>query len=155
MLPKSHILIGIIISGLLYFLNIVPLLPVVMIFLSSILIDVDHYLYYIFQEKDVSLKKAYKWYLMRLKKYRKLSNKEKDKHKNFLLIFHGIEPLLIIYILSIYFPVLFWVFIGFIIHLITDLTIAHKDRIFNMKLFLTYQIYRHFKLKRLGIKNPY
>lgn len=151
MMPKQHIIINLIIS-LILFLFIEPVYSMI-IFLSSVLIDADHYLYYVIEKKKFSLKKAYNWHLIRLKKYRQLSDKEKDRHKNFLFVFHGIEPLVIVYLLSLYFPVLFYVFLGFAMHLTEDLFVAHKDRITKMKLFLIYQIYRHFKLKRLGIKD--
>ena len=145
MLPKSHIIINLVIClGLLFFIN--PL-GVLIIFLSSVLIDVDHYLYYVFEKKRLSLKSAYNWFLIEKNRFLKLSLEERKKHRYFILIFHGLETLAIILLLSKYFPHLFFIFIGFSIHLVEDSIEAVKFRFAKRRLFLSYAIYLHVKNK--------
>ena len=145
MLPKNHIIINLIIALiLLVFIN--PFY-VLIFFLSSILIDMDHYLYYIFTKKRFSLKSAYNWYIIERQKFHDLSKKEKKKHRYFIFIFHGIETLIILFLLSLYTPILFFIALGFSIHLIEDSIIALKFKYLKRKLFLSYAIYLHVKNK--------
>ena len=121
---KHHFFFGIIFTILLYFLfsPIIPLFGLLIIFLSSVLIDIDHYFYYIFKKGDFSLRRAYKWYI----KYScKFCHIPLDKRKKFYLgfyIFHGIEPLIILFLLGFYLSPLFnFILIGFLFHLSIDL----------------------------------
>ena len=59
MLPKWHILFGAIFSMLVYFIFNINLFQVSLIFLASIFIDFDHYLFYVFRKKDFNLKRVY------------------------------------------------------------------------------------------------
>ena len=145
MMPKKHIRINLIISLILLFF--IPPHYVLIIFLASVLIDVDHYLYYVFEKKRFSLKSAYNWFKIEKAKFHDLSREEKKKHRYFILIFHGIESLLILYVLSLYIPILFYVFLGFLIHLIEDSIIATRFKYLERKLFLSYAIYLHIKNK--------
>lgn len=145
MLPKSHIMINLVICLILLFF--IKPIGVLIIFLSSVLIDVDHYLYYVFEKKSLSLKKAYKWFLIERQRILKSSLEERKKHRYFILIFHGLEPLAIILLLSKYFSFLLFIFIGFSIHLIEDLILEGKYKFLKRKLFLSYAIYLHTKNK--------
>jgi hypothetical protein len=145
MLVKNHIIINLIVGVILLF--VIEPIYVLIVFLSSILIDFDHYIYYVFEKKRFSLKSAYKWYLIEREKFHKLSPKEKKKHKYFIFIFHGIECLAVLFLLSYYYSIIFFVFIGFLIHLIEDLIISIKFKYLERKLFLSYAIYLHIKNK--------
>lgn len=145
MLIKQHIIINLIISLILLFF--ISPIYVLVIFTSSILIDFDHYLYYIFEKKRYSLKSAYNWYLIERKRFHNLSPKEKKKHRYFIFIFHGLEILIILLFLSLYTPILFFVLTGFFIHLTEDSIVAAKFKYLKRKLFLTYAIYFHTKNK--------
>ena len=148
MLPKYHILLNFIISLiLLYFFQPINVL---IFFLASFLIDADHYLYYVVEERHLSLKKAYRWFLENRKKFKNLSNSEKQKHKYFILIFHGIEPLTLLLLLSNFFHPIFFVFLGFLVHLIEDLNETIPLRTFKEKISLTYAVYKHFKTQRVN-----
>ena len=70
MLPKVHIIVGGIISILLYLLFPITILEVSLIFLSSFLIDFDHYLLYVVNKKDFSLKKSFRWFIDNQKKFK-------------------------------------------------------------------------------------
>src|SRR3989344_7888189 len=92
MLPKHHILLGFIFSLVTFFLfSQIGTLGGVVIFLSSFLIDFDHYIYYIFKKKDFSLKRAYLWYK---EKGEKIDRTKINLRKNYFVAhyyFHGIE----------------------------------------------------------------
>jgi hypothetical protein len=121
---KYHFFFGILFSILLYFLfqSIIPLWGLTIIFLSSFLIDFDHYLFYVFKKRDLSLRRAYKWYV---KYSHKFCSVPLDKRKKYYLgfyIFHGIEPLIVLFSLGFFVSPLFtFILIGFLFHLSTDL----------------------------------
>lgn len=149
MLPKTHILINLAISLILsYYLD---WYLVLIFFLSSVLIDFDHYLYYIVQENKYSLKGAYDWFLVKQNKLKKLSYKERKKHLRQIWIFHGIEPLALVYVLSIYYPLAIFIFYGFLVHLIEDLLVARKVGTIEHRLSLFYSVYDSYLKKKKTI----
>jgi len=123
MLPKTHTLLGLIFS-LLTFL-IFPEIGsqgFLIIWAASVLIDVDHYIYYVFVKKDFSLIRAYKWCKLMTDEMIKTPHKERIKLKdNLVFIFHGIESLVIFGILSFYHQIFLYIWIGFLFHHLLDL----------------------------------
>lgn len=121
---QYHFAFGIVFTVFLYFLlsPVISLFGFLIIFLSSFLIDVDHYFYYVRKKRDLSLFRAYKWYM---KNARKLCRMPKEKRENIYLgfyLFHGIEPLAVLLLLGLYVsPFFSLIFIGFLFHLLTDL----------------------------------
>lgn len=121
MLPKFHIIIGLIFSLLVLILSPSIGLPGFFIILaSSVLIDVDHYLYYVCKKHDLSLKNAYNWFISKNKFMKSLPLKQREKYKKVIIIFHGIEFWSIIFILSFFHKIFLFVLLGIIIHLIAD-----------------------------------
>jgi hypothetical protein len=120
MLIKWHILIGAIFSLILYFMFKLTFLNVIIFFSSSFLIDVDHYFFYIIKKKDLSIKKAYKYFVKKRQLWESFSSEEFKKLKIDHLIFHGIEFLFILFILSFFFQVFFYIFLGVLLHLLVD-----------------------------------
>ncbi len=121
MLPKSHILFGFLFSIILFF--IFPQInhtAFLIIFLASFLIDVDHYLYFVFKKRKLSLKKAYNWFIERRKKWQSLSKEDVKKYKQTIILFHGIEFILIFFFLSFSHILFFWALIGILFHFILD-----------------------------------
>jgi len=147
MLPKTHILINLGISLILLFF--LPPFGVLIFFLSSFLIDVDHYLYYVAIKKRFSLKSAYNWFTIRRNKLMQLSYKERKKHKHCILIFHGIELIIILGFFTKFSPPLIYVLFGFITHLLEDLIVEYKSGVLEHKLSLIYAIYDHLLKKKL------
>ena len=122
MYPKWHILYGAIFSVLvLLIFPSVGLLSTAIILLSSVLIDVDHYIFYVHRYKDKSLKHAYKWFSERGKTLRRLDLEKREKFEQTLLIFHGIECWIIIAAMMLLSRLFFFVLIGFLFHVILDL----------------------------------
>lgn len=122
MYPKQHILFGFLFSLILFL--IFPQITIIgfsIIFLSAILIDFDHYVYYVFKKKDSNLKNAYNWFAEKNRKFRMLPWDKRQFHKDIPCLLHGIEILLIISILFFFTSKYFlFVFIGFAFHLLLD-----------------------------------
>lgn len=104
MLIKYHFLFGFIVSLLLY-----PIygINVLIIFFTNILLDVDHYILYIFKFKSFDIVKAHNYFF--------------NEEKPFLLFFHTVEFLLVLLLLSFYFRLAFFALIGVAIHLLLDI----------------------------------
>ena len=122
MLPRYHIIIGLIISSSIVLLFNISLISGIIIFLSSFLIDIDHYFYYIYKKKNLSIKKSYQWFVKRTIKCKKIPKKQRKNYKSPVLIFHGIEFWLFIFILSLFYHFFFYIFIGIIIHMFVDIS---------------------------------
>tara|TARA_Y100000310_G_C20690587_1_gene821940 strand:- start:614 stop:1069 length:456 start_codon:yes stop_codon:yes gene_type:complete len=148
MLPKAHVLYGFLFAYIIYWFTSITIFQAVLIFLASVLIDFDHYLYYVIIKKRISLKSSYNWFKIRRDKLLKLSSKERKKHKQIILLFHGVEPIIILFLLSQFFPWLIYINIGFIIHLILDLIVELKG-IKYYKLSVIYSIYDHILKRKL------
>lgn len=123
MLPKYHILAGIVFSLILIIFFNISLIPAVIVFLASVLIDVDHYAYYVLKDKNISLKKAYIKFKRLDEKYLSLPLEKQNKYYYSLCIFHGIESILLIFILAYIFKfnLLFFIALGFSYHLFFDI----------------------------------
>jgi len=106
MLPIVHIAFGILLSILLY-----PYFGfyVIIIFLASFLIDIDHFLWCGFKYKNWNLKNVYKFYI------------NNNKLKDILNIFHTIEFLILLIILAFYFRFFLFFLIGVSLHYILDI----------------------------------
>lgn len=125
MLPKEHIIGGIIFSSIVLFLfPQIGLLGFFIIFLSSFAIDIDHYLYFVYRTKKLSIKKSISWYFINKDLFDKMSDKEKDQIFTGLCFLHGIEAMIILAILSFIFPtyssIFIYILLGFLFHQILD-----------------------------------
>jgi len=88
---------------------------IILFFLATILIDIDHYFLHIITNKNFNLSKAYKYFRYELRK------KRIKKSKTLLLIFHTIEFFIILLILSLFFSFFWPMFFGCLFHEIIDL----------------------------------
>ena len=122
MLPKYHIVLGFLFSlSLFIFFPFIGLLGFLIIFVSSVLIDADIYLYYVFTKKNFNLINAIKYYSEKRKKALLLPREKRVQGKRIMRFFHGIEVLLIFFILGIFINKIFlFIFIGFGFHLFLD-----------------------------------
>lgn len=146
MLPKWHILFGAIFSAFLYLLGF-SLASLIIFFLASFLIDVDHYLYYVYRKKDLSLKRAFNWYIYMEKKYFAMPKNSRSKYWYGFCIFHGIEPIILIFLLSAFYKPLAFIALGFLFHISLD--IIQKIRENTQPLEVSSIIYKIFyNLKR-------
>ncbi|MBI3026472.1 hypothetical protein HYY70_00010 [Candidatus Woesearchaeota archaeon] len=91
--PWKHALLSLILAAALYpFFG----LNVWVVFAGGVLIDIDHYLFYIFKTKGLSPLKCYRYFTTEA-----MENNHKHINGNFL-VFHTVEFLLIALALSFY-----------------------------------------------------
>ncbi len=149
MLPQEHLVLGIVL-GLLIFLYFPSfgLLNISIIVLSSVLIDVDHYLYYVYKKNDKSVIRAYRWYMVTHRKCKTLSKEQKKKIHFGTFFLHGIEVLIILLVLGFFVSDIFYfILLGFTFHLLVDLSVEivlHDD---FSKVSIIYTFLRGRKLK--------
>ena len=118
MLPKSHILFGAIFAIFLYLIFPITIIQTSLVFLSSFLIDFDHYIFGAIRKKTLNLKKLYFW-------HKSLG----EDHKSIMHIFHSIEFIIILVILSYIFNFYLFILIGTLFHSILDLIeITYKNK---------------------------
>jgi len=122
MFPKFHVLLGLIFSIIVFLIfPFIGLLGLTIIFLSSFLIDFDHYLYYFFNKKSLNLKKSYLWFKEKGEKFSKLPKKEMKNYSLIVSYFHGLEWVILFFILGHFFQNFFYfVGIGMLFHLVLD-----------------------------------
>jgi len=121
MLPKWHILLGFIFSFILFlFLPTIQLLGFFTIFLSSFLIDIDHYLYYFKRKRDLNLGRAFKWFLELEQVYNSIPREKLKDYYLPMCIFHSIEVFLILLVLGFYNQLFLYILIGFAFHRFLD-----------------------------------
>ena len=89
MRPDKHLFYGLIFSFLLLLLfPSIGDIGFFIIFISTVLIDVDHFLYYVFRKKDLNLKRAILWYMDNWQKFSLFSPEQKKEVYGGLYIFH-------------------------------------------------------------------
>jgi hypothetical protein len=112
MYPLIHILSSLIFILALKLLDSLTITQLIVIFLSAILIDVDHWFVYIAKKKDFSIVRSYKWFIA-------LDKLKKNPH--FLCIFHTIEFFAFIALLSLKYQIFQFIFIGMAFHMALDI----------------------------------
>jgi len=112
MYPLIHILASLIFIFALKFLASFTAAQLIVIFLSAILIDVDHWFIYVLKKKDFSVVRSYKWFLA-------LDKLKKKPH--FLCIFHTAEFFAFIALLSLKYQIFQFIFIGMAFHMALDI----------------------------------
>ncbi len=149
MKPLKHLILGIILAVILFVtLPEIGLVNLGIILASSVLIDIDHYFYYVYKKKKINPIKAYKWYTISIRKICKWSRKQKRDISFGCHFLHGVEILLLLYVLYFYFsPIFLYILIGVAFHLGVDLI----DEIIGCgrldKISIIYGLLRHKKLK--------
>lgn len=125
-----------------------PFYGLLIIFLSNILIDVDHYVYYVVRKGDKSLIKAYRWFTENRKKAHHLDKKQKREISFGFLFLHGIEILIGLYFLYVYVSDTFlYLLLGFGFHLLVDIISEGVECGKMNKLSIIYSYLLHKKLK--------
>lgn len=126
MLPKWHILFGAIFSIIMYYFFSLTYFETSLIFLASIFIDVDHYVWYVNKKKDFSLKKAY------------ILLKEFKKPKTIMMLFHTFEFLLIVFLLCFLWRGFLFILIGMLFHSFLDIIdMGYNDELEFREFFLS------------------
>ena len=149
MLPKWHLFLGFFFALTLFLVfPEIEITGFLIIIFSTLLIDVDHYIYYVFKKRDLRLKKAYKWFCKRQKKINGLSREQRNKFPGVFCFLHGIEALLILLLLGVFLSkYFFYVFIGFAFHLLLDIIHQRKihDRLDRVSLINDFLKFRNLR----------
>lgn len=147
---KHHILFSTIFCLLIKLLIPITWFHLFLIWISSwFLIDLDHPIYYSIKTKNFNPRKFLESSRKKRSHFEKLSLKEKKKIKTPIFIFHGVEILIILTLLTIIHPIFYYILIGFIFHLILDFIDYYK---INAKILskasVIYTIIRNKKRKK-------
>jgi len=137
MLPKAHIVLGAVFSVLIWILfPSIAWYNIILVFLSSFLIDFDHYMCSVLKNKSLSLPKALKYYYA-LNKAGDREFKRGIKRKGDFHVFHTIEFHLLVLVLGFVFKPFFFVFIGMTFHSLLDIIdMNYKKRLYRREFFL-------------------
>lgn len=145
----QHVILGAIFSLILFvLLPEIGLIGVSIIFLSSFLIDVDHYLYHCLRKNDLSLKNAYKTSMKKTLKFISLPREKRNKIYCGFHCLHGIEFLLVLFLFSIFGSgYFFFIFLGASFHLLLDIIhgTIYIDRV--DKASVIFDFYKYKKLE--------
>lgn len=148
MYVSQHIILGAIFAIVLFLIYpSLGLIPVSIIFISSVLIDVDHYVYYGLKEKDWNLKRIYKRCMDRTHRFRSLPREKRNKTFCGIFFLHGIEILMLVFLFSfIWNPYFFYIFIGLSFHLLLDIVdgAVYIDRIDKVSVLWDWRKFRGF-----------
>ena len=111
-MPDEHILFG---AGIFIGAAIggTPWIPLFLLVGASILLDVDHLFYYVWKYRQYNL-----WIMN--KYFRTEGHFENPRIMLPILIFHNIETIILLIILSIFFPLMVYALIGVVLHMILD-----------------------------------
>ena len=151
MYPLSHFFLGLIFS--LFLIILFPQIGLVGFFLilaSTVLIDVDHYIYYIYKKKDFSLVNAYNWFAKKKDKLILKSRKQRNKIFFGIYFLHGFEMLFILLLATIFISKFFlFIMLAFNFHLLLDIieTKTYLDR--PIKISLIYDLISSRNLKEI------
>ena len=146
MYPQKHFIYAVLFAGFLFFLlPKIKFLFLLIFILSSVLIDVDHYLYYVYKKKNFNLKKSYDWFLKTGRLLMSFSRETRNKFYTGFFIFHGIEILVLLFALAFHFSIFYPIFFGFAFHNLLDAVDQPRywDKI--EKLSLIHDIFKHRK----------
>lgn len=122
----------------------------IIIFLSSFLIDIDHYFWYGATTKDWNPLNAIYWYNKKSKKLLNKSEEEKRNIKKGVFIFHSLPLLLILGIFTQVNIFVSGIFLGFLFHISLDLIAqVYYNEPLYVKLFPCLTIKRNKNKKSL------
>ena len=89
MYVQTHLILGLVFASIL--LVIFPqigLIGFLLIVFSTVLIDVDHYIYYVYKKKDWNLMNAHRWFIKNGESFCSLPRKERSNFYGCLCFLH-------------------------------------------------------------------
>lgn len=146
MFPREHVAWGIIFCAILFaiFPNF-SLLGLVIIFLSSVLIDIDHYIIAVMETKRVWLGDALEFYRLHNIEEEK-AHKKGIRKKGHFHVLHTVEAHFMIFGLSFLWAPFAYVFLGMVFHSLCDLfELTKEDRLYRREFWFTRGIIKRLK----------
>ena len=112
------------------------------VLISGIFIDIDHYLWYVIRYNDWNIKHAVKHF-------------ESDGNVDdpSIFIFHTMEFIVIIFILSLFYNEFFYILIGAVFHIIPDILLAKDKPSVPIRSSLIYFFYKGLHKKSEFLAN--
>ena len=95
MMPKTHFLLGALFAPILYFIFHAGIVNSLIVLFASVLIDIDHYLFYAIGKNDWKPKNAFNFFLHLRKRFEALPKHERKKYHTGFFPLHSIEFLAI------------------------------------------------------------
>ncbi len=112
----------------------------ILFFLSAIVIDIDHYFLYIYLVKDFNIFKAYN-----LINDIRLGRRYDVHGGKYPVVFHSIEFMIIIFLISLVFPIAIPITLGCYFHILIDLMTINPERFKNIYSLTSYVYKNGFK----------
>lgn len=133
MYPRWHILFGAIFTLIIWVaIPGISFLPLALIFLSSFLIDFDHYIVSSYKTKNLGIKNSFKYYeISRVKEKKEIA--VGIKRKSDFHFFHTIEFHVLIGLFSFFWLGFFYIFIGMMFHSLLDVIDMTKRGAFHRR----------------------
>jgi type IV secretory pathway VirB3-like protein len=88
--------------------------------IGSVLIDIDHYIYFVLRRKRFGIREMFKYH------DRLFAQKDKIPYAG-ICIFHTVDFFILIGILSLYYHVFFYLLIGLLFHFLVDFIHLYKN----------------------------
>ena len=136
MLPRTHIILGAMFSIILWF--IFPQTSWIylgLVFLSSFLIDFDHYATCVLKTGRVGLFHSFEYHRRQGIKQRN-EKKMGIRRRGDFHFFHTVEFHALVFVLGLFFAPFYYIFIGMIFHSLMDLiSLIHKDFMYLREFF--------------------
>ena len=138
MFPRWHVLYGAIFAAVIFWLAPgVGISNVILIFLSSFLIDFDHYVNAVVKTRQFSLKSAFDYHDEEGRRQHKEKKRGIRRRGDFHL-FHTLEFHALIGVLGIFWSPFFFIFIGMVFHSLLDIvSLVRDDYMYRREYFLT------------------
>ncbi len=131
MLPKTHLAATMFLAAGLILIGLADMLQAFLLIFGGFLIDTDHYIWYVWNKKDWSLKRSYKWH------YSLYLKKEKRK---FLHVFHTVESFIVVSLLSFWHFIFLYILFGMVFHMILDVIQAVNHRFYAKEISSLYSL---------------
>src|SRR3989338_6548172 len=144
MLPRWHIFFGAIFSLLIWIIapQTSPVY-IVLIFISTFLMDFDHYICAVFKTKKLGLFHSFKYHKEMLKQARE-EKKKGIKRKCDFHLFHTVEFHILFGLLSLSWIGFFYIFLGMVFHSFLDIySILYEGMMHRREFFLVHWVYRN------------
>ena len=136
MLPRYHILFGILFTLIIWFFaRDLSLIYLALILFGAIFIDFDHYMNPVIKNKKISLAHAFDYH-KKIQKTEEIEHKKGIRSRGDFHIFHTIEAHILVAVLGFFWAGFFFVFIGMVFHSLIDLgELLQKDRFYRREFF--------------------
>ncbi len=150
MLPKIHFLYGLIAALILFLLNLAHVWQALIFLAATVLMDFDHYIYYVRRKNKYSLRAAYHWFKLKENFWKMIPPHDRKKYYTGFYIFHGLEWVALFFLLGYLWASFFYfIALGMLFHLFLD-WLTQEISLYPYR-FKFSVIYDYLKFKKLRL----